>query len=463
MTDTRSPSGPWAWLVGAAALVVIASGMRAAAWIVAPVALAAVLVVVVSPLRRILAARGRPGWVGAIAVYAALIGLLVGFALILVISVARLSTLVPQYADEASELAASIGARLEQAGVDGEQTASVVSMLDPLTLVRQLSSLVGSVANAAGGLALLVALLVFIAVDASTSGRRLTEIAGERPDLSQALRSFASGTRRYLLVATVFGLAVAILDGVALWLLAVPLPVLWALLAFVTNYIPNIGFLIGLIPPALLALLDGGLGSMLWVIGVYCVVNFVLQVMVQPKVVGDTVNLSVTLSFVAVIVWTWLIGGLGAVLAVPLTLLVKALLVDAAGSRSWNAVLAANSSLPREERLLLLAVRQRQRDDPADDADDDRAPEGRPEPVDVERDPELAGEPPGDEEEQGVDDQGRHAEGRDVEASGRAAHHGFDERVDQAEDERHRDERQRVAGRPVGTHIDAVDEERRDR
>jgi AI-2 transport protein TqsA len=140
---------------------------------------------------------------------------------------------------------------------------------------------------------------------------------------------------------------VALLDGFALWMIGIPLPALWALLSFVTNYIPNIGFVLGLVPPALLGLLDGGVTTMLWVVAVYSIVNFVLQSLVQPKIVGDTVDLSVTVSFVAVIAWTWLIGGLGAVLAVPLTLLVKALLVDAAASDSWRALLASNSGVPR--------------------------------------------------------------------------------------------------------------------
>jgi AI-2 transport protein TqsA len=135
---------------------------------------------------------------------------------------------------------------------------------------------------------------------------------------------------------------------VALWIIGVPLPVLWAVLSFLTNFIPNVGFIIGLIPPALLALLTGGVPEMLLVIGVYCVLNFVIQTVIQPRFVGDSVGLAMTTTFVALVFWAWLLGPIGALLAIPLTLLVKALLVDVDPSARWANALAG--SLERQPR-----------------------------------------------------------------------------------------------------------------
>ena len=146
-----------------------------------------------------------------------------------------------------------------------------------------------------------------------------------------------------------FGLIVGILDGVALAIIGVPLPVLWAVLAFITNYIPNVGFLIGLVPPALLALLTLGLPEMLLVIAVYCVLNFVIQSLIQPRYVGDSVGLAPTTTFVALVFWAWLLGPLGALLAIPLSVLIKALLVDVDPTAGWATALAG--SLPTEPRV----------------------------------------------------------------------------------------------------------------
>ena len=136
-------------------------------------------------------------------------------------------------------------------------------------------------------------------------------------------------------VSASFGLVVAVIDGVALYLLDVPGAFVWAVLAFVTNFIPNIGFIIGVIPPALIALLDSGPGLMVTVIVVYSVINFVIQSIIQPRVVGDSVGLSPTLTFLSLVFWTWVIGPVGALLAVPFSLLTKALLVEADPRGRW--------------------------------------------------------------------------------------------------------------------------------
>jgi predicted PurR-regulated permease PerM len=156
-----------------------------------------------------------------------------------------------------------------------------------------------------------------------------------RPDIAYALTKFSTGTRNYLVVSTVFGFIVAVLDAGALWLMGVPLPILWGLLSFITNYIPNIGFILGLIPPALLGLLEGGSWLLLWVIVVYTVINFVIQSIIQPKFVGETAGISVTLTVLALVFWGWVLGPLGAFLAIPLTLLVKAVFVDIDPSTRW--------------------------------------------------------------------------------------------------------------------------------
>ena len=141
----------------------------------------------------------------------------------------------------------------------------------------------------------------------------------------------------------------AAIDAGFLWLVGVPLPLLWGLLAFITNYIPNVGFIIGVIPPALLALLEGGPGLMLAVIVAYSVINFIIQSVIQPKILADAVNLSLTLTFLSLVFWAFVIGPIGALLAVPLTLLMKALLLDADPNTRWISSLLEGGPPPPED------------------------------------------------------------------------------------------------------------------
>jgi AI-2 transport protein TqsA len=160
------------------------------------------------------------------------------------------------------------------------------------------------------------------------------------------VQGFTSGTRTYLIVTTVFGLIVAVLDTAALWIVGIPLAFTWGVLSFITNFIPNVGFIIGLIPPAVLGLLIGGPEKMIVVIAIYGVLNFVVQSLVQPRFIGDAVGLSITVTFLALVFWAWLLGPLGAILAIPLTLLGKTLLVDIDPLAGWADALLR--STPKE-------------------------------------------------------------------------------------------------------------------
>jgi len=147
-------------------------------------------------------------------------------------------------------------------------------------------------------------------------------------------------------VSTVFGLIVAVLDVAALFALGIPLALVWGVLSLISNYIPNVGFVIGLIPPPLLAFFEGGWQLALWVTVIYTAINVVVQSVIQPRFVGDAVGLSATLTFISLIFWGWVLGPLGALLAVPMTLLAKALLVDIDPTTRWAGPLIALDQPP---------------------------------------------------------------------------------------------------------------------
>ncbi|WP_239127400.1 AI-2E family transporter [Asanoa siamensis] len=333
-----------------AALVVVTAGMRAAGGLLGPIFLALILVVTLSPIRSWLS-RWVPGWLATTVLVLALYGILAGGVASLVAAGVQLASIAPRYADRVSDIVDSVQRWLQDLGVESDSAQQLVTRLDPGTLANIAQTAAGAVLALLTNTVFLITLLLFMAVETGGYPARMARVGLARPALTRALRQFVSGTRRYLVVSTIFGLVVAIFDGIALWILDIPLATLWAVLAFVTNYIPNIGFVIGLAPPAVLALLEGGVGLMIVVIVVYSVINFVLQSIIQPKIVGDSVNLSVTVTFLSLIFWTFILGGVGAVLAVPLTLLARALLVDASPGTRWvDLFLSGGGSIRAEER-----------------------------------------------------------------------------------------------------------------
>ncbi|UGT54609.1 AI-2E family transporter [Nocardia asteroides] len=336
-------------LLSVAAAVVAVGGMKTFAGVIAPLFLALMLTVAVQPVQTWAQRRGWPAWLGMLLAFTAVMLILVGLGGALALSAFQLASQLPAYSDNLDDLLAHARDWLATLGVSEEQIHKALEGIDVHKLVGYLDELLGGVLGVFSNLFFVVALLLFMAVDGMSIRQRMSVVTRERPAIAHALTEFALGTRKYLVVSTVFGAIVAVLDGGALWLLGVPLPLLWALLSFITNYIPNIGFVIGVIPPALLALLDGGVSKMIWVIVVYSVINFVIQSIIQPKFVGDAVGLSVTLTFLSLVFWSWVLGGLGAILAVPLTLLVKALLIDIDPSTRWVDVLIGAPLTEAEE------------------------------------------------------------------------------------------------------------------
>ncbi|WP_067690891.1 AI-2E family transporter [Nocardia jejuensis] len=333
-------------LLASASAVVSIAGIKVFAAIVGPVFLALMLTVAVQPIQSWTRRRGWPSWLGMAMALLAAYAIVVGLLAVLVVSAAQLATELPEYSTRFDDLLDGLRSTLSGWGVGKDQIHDMLSGVDFHQLLSLLETALSSMAGVLSNLAFVLALLLFMVFDGMSIGRRITIVDRVRPDIAYALGSFASGTRRYLLVSTVFGLIVAVLDGLALWWLGVPLPLLWAVLSFITNFIPNIGFVVGVVPPALLALLEGGPRLMIWVILVYCVINFVIQSVIQPKYVGDAVGLSITVTFLSLIFWTWVLGALGALLAIPLTLLVRALLLDIDPSTRWVSALISSTPDP---------------------------------------------------------------------------------------------------------------------
>ncbi|MGA7147290.1 MAG: AI-2E family transporter [Microbacterium sp.] len=322
-------------LLALAAVVVLLAGVSLAREIVGPLAIAIVLVVICEPLRGPLERRGWPRWTGTTTVIVVAYLVLLGMGALLWIAGRQFAQLVADFADQLRASGEGALAWLQEVGLDEEASSAAGAVIDPDALIGFASKLGGTVLGVATALFFVFAYIIFMAADAARYREADRVFGAAKAPVLARIRHLNSGVRRYYVVNASFGAVVAVIDGLALWWLGVPAPLVWAILAFVTNFVPNIGFILGLIPPAILALVVGGWPLMLAVVAVYCVVNVVLQVLVQPKFVSDAVDLSLTLSFFSVIFWTFVIGPLGAILSIPLTLFVRALVLEGDPGAHW--------------------------------------------------------------------------------------------------------------------------------
>ena len=335
-------------LVGSAAAVIVAMGVKMFGDIVATVMLAVVLTMAVMPIVKHGRNHGWPTWLSTILALVAAYAIVLVLAIGVATSVVKLAATIPQYIPDANALKDELVDKLHSLGLNTDPTNTAASQLNLSKVLSFVTSLLTSLLGILSSLFFLVTVMFFTVAEVTGLHARAVVLRQTRPRLLTALIGYVKVIQQYLLVTTLFGAIVAFFDTIALYVLSVPLALQWGFLSFVTNFIPNIGFVIGVIPPALMALLANGWQSMVIVIVVYCVLNVVIQTFIQPRIVGDTVGLGTTVTFLSVFVWTVLIGPMGALLAVPMTLLARTLLVDADPNAGW--VMALLGQPPQQQR-----------------------------------------------------------------------------------------------------------------
>ena len=333
-------------------------GLAAIAGIAAPILLALVLTICAHPVRRSLERRGVPRGMATGAVVATVFVVLAVFVSALGLALGQFAALLPQFANQISDIGGTVSDWLATLGFGSEQVQAVEASFDPSNLVPFVSGIFGSITNITVALVIVLTMLILMAADAGYLPTMLTQLQPARPTLVEALTNFASSVRRYMVATTLLGIAQGVLNALALILLAVPGAFLWGLLSFLCSFIPNVGYFIAIIPPTVFAFLTGGWELALPVIVIYAIVNAVVQSIVQPRVVGNAVALSQSLTFASVLFWAIVLGAIGAILAIPLTLLVRTILVDADPAAAWWRPLIGDLD---ETRTLMKVEDARQR------------------------------------------------------------------------------------------------------
>lgn len=341
-------------LFSLAAAVVVLIGMGRISSTVGPVFLAVVLAICVYPIKQRLVARKVPAALSTIVSILTVYAMLAALIAALWVSAVQFTKLIPQFAPQISQQKTNLGLFLHDTlGIGDEQVRNLVNSIDLRVLLNAGFSLLGSALNLGTATVFLCLLVLFMCIDATYYPTILSIVKTDRAPLVDALANFARLSRTFMVMTTIFGAIVAVLNLILLLILGVPGAGLWAMLAFVCGFIPFIGFWISLVPAAIMALLSGGLPSFIVVVAFYGVINSLIQSVIQPKFVAGSVNLNLTLTFLSVIFWSGLLGPLGALMAVPLTLFARAVLVDAHPGSAWlkpllGDVSAAKATLKAE-------------------------------------------------------------------------------------------------------------------
>ncbi|HJX86896.1 MAG TPA: AI-2E family transporter, partial [Gemmatimonadales bacterium] len=313
--DERSPLLRAVLLV--AGLVIIAAGMKATATVVNLILLSILLATTLVPLTVILTQRGM-GRGAAIALTAVLA--LVGGALLIMVltrSISRLSENLPTYQAALGGLVDNVTDKLAARGIAVDQAMKP----DPAKIMGRIGGLLGAALGLVGYGLLAIVLVVLFLIEMPVISAGDAGAGSVRARLDQAMRL----VRRFVGLNGLIGVIIAVIDLAIMLLMGTDGAVLWAVICFLFAFVP-FGFMLSLIPPFILTLLEHGPARGAALFGLFFVVNFIGDNVIKPKIMGSGLGLSPLLIVIALLVWGAVLGPMGALLAIPLTLAVKEIL-----------------------------------------------------------------------------------------------------------------------------------------
>lgn len=320
-------------LLTLASATVILAGMRAAAPVIGPVAIALLITIAWSPASRWLQRKGWPPMV------ASLTGIVVGglaIALLVLLvwsSLLQLQENLPEYEPRVAALRETVNGLLSRLPFDTSNLLDAEA-LQPDRIVGYALRFVGGITSTAGNLAVLVLIMAFLMIEGVRYPQKLRDAFRASAASVERLDKFVQSMRSYVVLNTVFGLMAGAANTVLLLILGVDLAVLWGVLSFLLSFLPNIGFVLALAPPALLALLQFGIVRALMVVAGFTLLNFVIDNVIKPRFFGESLDLSPAVVVISLVFWGWLLGPVGALLAVPLSISAR-LLVESHEESRW--------------------------------------------------------------------------------------------------------------------------------
>lgn len=332
------------FLVAAAGFVIVVAGMRAASSIVVPFLLAVFIAIICTPPLFWMQRKRIPDALAVLFILTGIVTIGVFLAIFLGASLNSFINELPAYEASLASKTAALTQWLKGLGLDVSEQV-LRAYFDPGKAMSMAANTLAGLSKVLTNLLLILLTVSFILFEASGFPRKL-ESALKDPGASLArFGKITESVKRYLAIKSLF----SIFTGMAIWIwlsiLGVDYPLLWGVLAFLLNYVPNIGSIIAAVPAVLLAFIQLGTRSALLVCLGYVVVNVTIGSVIEPRLLGRGLGMSTLVVFVSLVFWGWVLGPVGMLLSVPLTMIVKIALESNEDTR-WIAVILGSAPAP---------------------------------------------------------------------------------------------------------------------
>ena len=322
MTEENNSQSGFRILLVAAALVIIIVGINQAQSVLASFLAAIFLAMLGTPPVLWLERKRVPSMAAVLLVMAGMVAILLVVGIIVGASINSFYAKLPVYQMRLQGLLSTFQSFLEANGILGMDKV-LLGFANPGAVMGLTARLLTELGAALSNTILILLTVAFILFEASNFPIKLRAVLGRPLQVFPQFTRFVSDIERYMVIKTLISLATGILIWILLYVLGVDFPVLWGFLAFLLNFVPNVGSTIAAVPAVLLAFIQLGIGSALTATAGYVIVNTILHIVIETRLLGQGLGLSALVVFLSLIVWGSLLGPVGIVLCIPLTMTVK--------------------------------------------------------------------------------------------------------------------------------------------
>lgn len=223
-----------------------------------------------------------------------------------------------------------------------EQDFDALKQINPGKAFTLAGSIFSGFSSMLSNSILIILIFVFMILEVSSFKSKLAIIS---PDSLVNLDKIVAGLKKYFGIKTITSLATGIFISIGLLIIGVDYPILWGALAFLLNFIPNIGSIIAAVPAVLLAFLELSIGYGIATIILFFIVNFVIGNIIETKLMGKSLGLSSFVVFTSLIIWGWILGLVGMLIAVPLTIVLKIAFDSHEGTQNIGILLSDSTTV----------------------------------------------------------------------------------------------------------------------
>lgn len=330
------------FFVISAAFIVLVAGLRSAADMLVPFLLSVFIAVIATPPLHWLQNRGLPRWLAMLAVILAIVAVSTGVVALVGSSINDFTRSLPEYKARLTTEMQGLINLLNRYGIE-TPSQLLKEHVNPGAAMEMVTKLFSGLGNALTNAFLILLTVIFILGETSSFPRKLNSAFDNAGAHMASFERFAGNIKQYIAIKSIMSGATGLLVTLWLWILGVDYPILWGLLAFLLNYVPNIGSIIAAVPAVLLAFVQHGSLIALLATGGYIAANVVIGNVIEPRFMGKGLGLSTLVVFLSLVFWGWIFGPVGMLLSVPLTMFVK-IALDSSEDTRWLSILMDSES-----------------------------------------------------------------------------------------------------------------------